>query len=57
MYLNHYANEAAYREDNRRMSNGEMFFDILMKCAETRASRDFGGYWQGNKRLMEHLIH
>ena len=39
------------------MSNGEMFFDILMKCAETRASRDFGGYWQGNKRLMEHLIH
>lgn len=57
MYLNHYANEAAYREDNRRMSNGEMFFDILMKCAETRASRDFGCYWQGNKRLMEHLIH
>ena len=57
MYLNHYANEAAYREDNRRMSNGEMFFDILMKCAETRTSRDFGGYWQGNKRLMEHLVH
>lgn len=57
MYLNHYANEAAYREDNRRMSNGEMFFDILMKCAETRTSRDFGGYCQGNKRLMEHLVH
>lgn len=56
IYLNHYANEAAYREDNRRMSNGEMFSDIMMKCAETRTSRDFCGYWQGNKRLVEQWV-
>lgn len=56
LYLNNYANEAAYREDNRRMSNGEMFSDIMQKCAVTRTSRDFCGYWQGNKRLAE-VIH
>ena len=55
MYLDNYANEAAYREDNRRMSNGEMFSDILMKCAVSRTSRDFCGYWQGNKRLAERV--
>lgn len=57
IYLDHYANEAAYREDNRRMSNGEMFGDILVKCAVTRTSRDFCGYWQGNKRNAERLAH
>lgn len=57
LYLDHYANEAAYREDNRRMSNGEMFSGILTKCAVTRTSRDFCGYWQGNKRDGERLVH
>lgn len=33
--LDNYANEAAYREDNRRISNGAMFSD-LAKCAATR---------------------
>lgn len=56
LYLDHYANEAAYREDNRRMSNGEMFGDILVKCASSRTSRDFCGYWQGNRRLAERLV-
>jgi transposase-like protein len=56
LYLDNYANEAAYREDNRRMSNGEMFGDIMTKCAATRASRDFCGYWQGNKRDGERLV-
>jgi transposase-like protein len=49
-YLPNYANEAAYREDNRRMSNGTMFTDMLGRCAVARPSRDFCGYWQGNKR-------
>lgn len=40
-----------------KFDKAQIFFDILMKCAETRTSRDFGGYWQGNKRLMEHLVH
>lgn len=56
LYLDHYANEAAYREDNRRMSNGEMFGDIVVKCANSHTSRDFCGYWQGNRRLAERLI-
>lgn len=56
LYLDHYANEAAYREDNRRMSNGEMFGDIVVKCATSRTSRDFCGYWQGNRRLGEQLV-
>jgi hypothetical protein len=55
MYLANYANEAAYRENNRRMSNGHMFQDILGKCADSKPSRDFCGYWQGNKRGVERL--
>jgi transposase-like protein len=54
-YLANYANEAAYREDTRRLSNGEIFRDILAKCAHTPTHRDWCGYWQGNKRLHERL--
>jgi len=54
-YLANYANEAAYREDTRRHSNGEIFRDILAKCARTHTHRDWCGYWQGNKRLHERL--
>ena len=54
-YLANYANEAAYREDTRRLSNGEIFCDILSKCARTRTHRDWCGYWQGNKRRQERL--
>lgn len=28
LYLANYANEAAYREDTRRLPNGEIFMDI-----------------------------
>ncbi len=54
-YLANYANEAAYREDTRRQSNGEIFRDVLSKCLGTRTHRDWCGYWQGNKRLEERL--
>jgi hypothetical protein len=54
-YLANYANEAAYREDTRRLSNGEIFRDILSKCARTHTHRDWCGYWQGNKRGAERL--
>lgn len=54
-YLLNYANEAAYREDNRRRSNGEMFRDILKKCSRTVTSRNCCGYWQGNKVFEERL--
>ena len=54
-YLANYANEAAYREDTRRQSNGEIFRGILNRCMSTRTHRDWCGYWQGNKRLEERL--
>jgi len=54
-YLANYANEAAYREDTRRQSNGEIFRDILLKSLRTPTHRDWCGYWQGNKRLQERL--
>ena len=56
LYLNRYANEAAYREDSRRQSNGSIFGDILKRCATSHVSRDFCGYWQGNKVVAETLI-
>ncbi|WP_025917308.1 transposase [Herminiimonas sp. CN] len=55
LYLANYANEAAYREDTRRMSNGDIFDDISRKCATTPTSRDWCGYWQDNKRQAERL--
>ena len=54
-HLANYANEAAYREDTLRCSNGEIFQDILSKCAHTRPHRDWCGYWQGNTRRPERL--
>ncbi len=54
-YLDNYANEMAYREDTRRWSNGDIFRDILGKCARALVSRDWCGYWQGNHRLGESL--
>ena len=56
LYLNRYANEAAYREDTRRRSNGDIFQDIMTRCAQSAVSRHFCGYWQGNKKPMETLI-
>ena len=54
-HLANYANEAAYREDTRRWSNGAIFYDILTKCARTPPHRDWCGYWQGNTRRPERL--
>ena len=54
-YLANYANEAAYREDSRRLPNGSIFMDIVTKCAQTITNKDWCGYWQGNKRGEERL--
>ena len=55
LYLTNYANEAAFREDSRRQSNGAIFLEVAKRCARTHASRDWCGYWQGNKREAERL--
>lgn len=49
------ANAAAYREDTRRWSNGEIFSDILTICLRTRPHRDWCGDFQGNTRRPERL--
>jgi len=45
-YLGRYAQEAAFREDRRRMSNGDQFKTVLALVAKNKPSRDFCGYWQ-----------
>jgi len=55
LYLSNYANEIAYREDTRRLSNGEIFRDISEKCMKTIQSNEWTGYWQGNHRISERL--
>lgn len=55
LYLHEYANEIAYREDTRRMSNGEIFNDLVSRCLNNKPSDDWRGYWQGNRRMAELL--
>ena len=55
LHLASYANEAAFREDTRRLSNGAIFVEVTTRCAKTRASRVWCGYWQGTKRQAERL--
>ena len=56
-YMDRYANEAAYREDTRRRSNGEIVEDIMTRCAQSPVSRDFCGYWQGSNKAGESLAY
>lgn len=55
-YMLRYANEIAYREDTRRISNGAIFVDVMGRCARKPVSRDFCGYWQGNHKRGEELV-
>jgi hypothetical protein len=45
-YLVRYAQEAAWREDLRRVSNGDQVYGILGLAMGCRPSVDFCGYWQ-----------
>jgi len=45
-YLLRYAQEASWREDNRRMSNGEQVGRIVGFAMHRKPSPDFCGYWQ-----------
>lgn len=45
-YLYQYANEAAWKEDHRRLSNGEIFKRILGLGLAAPVSRRWKGYWQ-----------
>ena len=45
-YLQSYANEMAWREDYRRVSNGEQFAMIVGAALSHGVSRQWKGYWQ-----------
>ncbi|OOH87234.1 DDE transposase [Pasteurellaceae bacterium 15-036681] len=49
-YMLYYANEIAWREDGRRKTDNVKFNDLLQRCLKVKPSRDFTGYWQGNKK-------
>jgi transposase-like protein len=45
-YLNAYAGEASWREDNRRVSNGNQALMVVASAMSSRQSRNWAGYWQ-----------
>lgn len=45
-YLASYANEAAWREDNRRVDNGSQAMTLTAAAMGARVSRSWKGYWQ-----------
>ena len=45
-YLHQYAAEAAWKEDNRRLPNGEAFTHTVGLTMASPVSRTWKGYWQ-----------
>jgi transposase-like protein len=45
-YLGSYAREASWREDNRRVSNGDQAMMVGHSAMASRVSRQWKGYWQ-----------
>ena len=48
-YLLRYAQEAAFREDSRRVANGEQVQRVAQLAMANKPSVDFSGYWQRHK--------
>ena len=48
-YLVRYAHEAAFREDSRRVANGEQVGRVAALAMANKPSVDFCGYWQRRK--------
>jgi hypothetical protein len=46
IYLLRYAQEATWREDNRRLSNGDQVYRLAGLIARKKTRPDFTGYWQ-----------
>ena len=46
VYLLRYAQEATWREDNRRVSNGDQVSRVAALAMVRKPSVDFSGYWQ-----------
>jgi transposase-like protein len=50
-YLLRYAQEAAWREDNRRVTNGQQVSTVAALAMKRGPSVDFSGYWQRHIKL------
>ena len=50
-YLLRYAQEASWREDNRRMSNGEQVNRLAGLAVSRGKSTQFTGYWQRHQQV------
>lgn len=50
LYLGRYAQEAAWRDDHRRTSNGDQVQRVLHLAMKAKPSVDFCGYWQRNEK-------
>ena len=55
-YLLRHAQEASWREDHRRMANGDQFRTVLALVAKNKPSRDFCGYWQRQNRAISGVL-
>jgi transposase-like protein len=49
-YLNAYANEMAWREDNRRVSNGLLYLAMTNAALKHPISQQWCGYWQRSEK-------
>lgn len=49
-YLLRFAQEASWREDNRKMANGDQVRQVAHLALNRKPSVDFGGYWQRHIR-------
>ena len=49
VYLSRYAQEAAWRDDHRRVSNSGQFRAVVGLVAKNKPSVDFCGYWQRSR--------
>ncbi|KUM26989.1 hypothetical protein AU467_18665 [Mesorhizobium loti] len=47
-YLDYSVADLAWREENRRKSNGQLTALVLFAAMLNPTSRNFCGYWQGN---------
>jgi hypothetical protein len=50
-YLSAYAGEMAWRENNRRVSNGEQYLMVADAALHHPVSRRWKGYWQRQQKL------
>jgi hypothetical protein len=51
LHLLRFAQEASWREDNRRLSNGDQVNRIAGLATASKQSVDFCGYWQRRRRV------